>query len=262
MLFNRRTLLAAAAAQALVSAQRSEVELGAISGQRQPDEMDAGRVPRLPQKIGLRHAMISLPREVLLDESALDESASTPTDSTSPLILAHGSVCPSSRAFNANLGTVEEQVAPALRASQIFGARSMRCVLGSGTERPGDRPAYREHAASSPRHALSHPGFRRQTRRGEPWRRPSGPRAQGARRGGGPRYSRRLSGFRQSRLDARRSAYDAGDAGPTRNRPTSGTAPCGACPKESPCDGSTWAMAMSISTAGSGSSSPCVPACR
>src|SRR5215831_6590735 len=37
---------------------------------------------------------------------------------------------------NAAQGTVEHQVTPALKASQIFGARAMRVVLGSGTERP------------------------------------------------------------------------------------------------------------------------------
>jgi sugar phosphate isomerase/epimerase len=77
-----------------------------------------------------------LPRKVLLDESALKRIREHADRLDLALILAHGSVCPSSRAFNANLGTVEEQVAPALRASKIFGARSMRCVLGSGTERP------------------------------------------------------------------------------------------------------------------------------
>src|SRR6478735_1593412 len=40
------------------------------------------------------------------------------------------------RGFNAQLGTLEEQVARALKASQIFGARCMRCVLGGDPERP------------------------------------------------------------------------------------------------------------------------------
>jgi sugar phosphate isomerase/epimerase len=45
-------------------------------------------------------------------------------------------VCPSSRSFNAQLGTVENQVTRALKASQIFGARCMRCILGGDPERP------------------------------------------------------------------------------------------------------------------------------
>ena len=40
------------------------------------------------------------------------------------------------RSFNAQNGTVEEQVGAALKASQIFGARCMRCVLGGDPERP------------------------------------------------------------------------------------------------------------------------------
>ena len=52
------------------------------------------------------------------------------------LQLAHGSVCPSSRSFNAQTGTLEVQVARALKASQIFGATCMRCILGGDPERP------------------------------------------------------------------------------------------------------------------------------
>ena len=52
------------------------------------------------------------------------------------LQLAIGSVCPSSKSFNAQQGTVEEQIARGLKASQIFGAKCMRCVLGGDPERP------------------------------------------------------------------------------------------------------------------------------
>jgi sugar phosphate isomerase/epimerase len=45
-------------------------------------------------------------------------------------------VCPSSRSFNAANGTLEEQVTRALKASQIFGATCMRCILGGDPERP------------------------------------------------------------------------------------------------------------------------------
>jgi sugar phosphate isomerase/epimerase len=45
-------------------------------------------------------------------------------------------VCPSSRSFNAQNGTLEEQLGRALKASQIFGATCMRCVLGGAPERP------------------------------------------------------------------------------------------------------------------------------
>lgn len=136
MMLKRRTLLAAVAAQSLVSAQRPEVELGAIQGSVSQMKWTPVEFLDYLRKIGLRHAMISLAREVLADESAVKRIREHADRLGLTLILAHGSVCPSARSFNANLGTVEEQVAPALRASQIFGARSMRCVLGGTTERP------------------------------------------------------------------------------------------------------------------------------
>jgi sugar phosphate isomerase/epimerase len=139
MPFNRRTFLAgagAAVAQTLASAQRPRVELGAISGSVSQTKWTPVEFLDYLSKIDLRHAMISLPRDVLLDEAAVKRVRAHADKLGISLILAHGSVCPSSKSFNASLGTVEEQVAPALRASQIFGARSMRCVLGSGTERP------------------------------------------------------------------------------------------------------------------------------
>src|SRR3954454_21902000 len=131
MPFTRRTFLAAAgagAAQSLVSAQRPAVELGAIQGSVSQMKWTPVEFLDYLAKTGLRHAMISLPREVLLDEAALKRIREHADRLGLALILAHGSVCPSSRSFNANLGTVEEQVVPALRASKIFGARSMRCV--------------------------------------------------------------------------------------------------------------------------------------
>ncbi len=139
MTFQRRTFLfaaGAAAAQSLASAQRPQVELGAISGSVSRMKWTPAEFLDYLSRIGLRHAMISLPREVLLDESAVRQIRAHGDKLGISLTLAHGSVCPSSRSFNPALGTVEEQVAPALKASQIFGARYMRCVLGSATERP------------------------------------------------------------------------------------------------------------------------------
>ena len=140
MPIDRRAFLAgagAAMAQTFASAQRPQVELGAIQGSVSQMKWTPAEFLDYLSKIDLRHAMISLPRDVMLDESAVKQVRAYADKLGISLILAHGSVCPSSRSFNASLGTVEEQVAPALRASQIFGARSMRCVLGSATERPG-----------------------------------------------------------------------------------------------------------------------------
>jgi sugar phosphate isomerase/epimerase len=139
MRLSRRTLLVgagAAVAQNFCSAQRPPVDLGAISGSVSQMKWTPIEFLDYLSKLQLRYAMISLPREALLDESALKRIRAHADELRISIVLAHGSVCPSSKSFNAALGTVEEQVAPALRASQIFGARSMRCVLGSATERP------------------------------------------------------------------------------------------------------------------------------
>jgi len=139
MRIGRRTLLAAAGtvlAQPPTSAERPRVELGAISGSVSQMKWTPLRFLDYLSKIDLSYAMISLSREMLLDESAVKQVRAHADRLGISLILAHGSVCPSSKSFNAGLGTVEEQVAPALKASQIFGARSMRVVLGSATERP------------------------------------------------------------------------------------------------------------------------------
>ena len=45
-------------------------------------------------------------------------------------------MCPSARSFNPQNGPLEDQVARALKASQIFGAKCMRCILGGDPERP------------------------------------------------------------------------------------------------------------------------------
>jgi len=81
-------------------------------------------------------AMVSLPPAVLGDDTALRAIRAHADQLGIKLLLAHGSVCPSSRSFNAQLGTLEEQVARALHASQIFGASCMRCILGGDPERP------------------------------------------------------------------------------------------------------------------------------
>ena len=72
--------------------------------------------------------MISLPLAVLDDEAAIRQIRDHADRLGIKLQLAHGSVCPSSRSFNAQLGTLEAQVSRALKASQIFGATCMRCI--------------------------------------------------------------------------------------------------------------------------------------
>src|SRR6478735_607307 len=79
---------------------------------------------------------ISVPQAVIADEAALRQIREHADRLGIRLQLAHGTVCPSSRSFNPQNGTLEEQVARALKASQIFGASCMRCVLGGDPERP------------------------------------------------------------------------------------------------------------------------------
>ncbi len=139
MPLDRRSFLTAAgafAAQGIVPAQWPAIELGAIQGSVSGMKWSPAQFLDYLKSIELRHAMISLSPEVLRDEAALKGIRAHADRLGITLILAHGSICPTSRSFNAKLGTVEEQVAPALRASQIFGAKSMRCVLGGTPERP------------------------------------------------------------------------------------------------------------------------------
>jgi sugar phosphate isomerase/epimerase len=139
MPLDRRSFLTAAgafAAQGILPAQRPAIELGAIQGSVSQMKWTPAQFLDYLKSIELRHAMISLSPDVLRDEAALKGIRAHADRLGISLILAHGSICPTSRSFNAKLGSVEEQVAPALRASQIFGAKSMRCVLGGTPERP------------------------------------------------------------------------------------------------------------------------------
>jgi sugar phosphate isomerase/epimerase len=79
---------------------------------------------------------VSLNAATLQDEAAIKQIRDHADRLGIKLQLAFGSVCPSARAFNAQNGTLEDQVARALKASQIFGAKCMRCILGGDPERP------------------------------------------------------------------------------------------------------------------------------
>ena len=128
---------AAAAVQASrLFAQRAAVELGSIDGSVGGNQFTPVQFLDYLSSIKLTWAMISLPADVVGNEAAIRQIRSHADRLGIKLQLAHGSVCPSSRSFNAQLGTVEEQVTRALKASQIFGATCMRCVLGGVPERP------------------------------------------------------------------------------------------------------------------------------
>src|SRR5262245_43443705 len=111
-------------------------ELGSIDGSVSGNNFTATQFLDYLASIKLTWAMISVSPAVLADETALRAIRSHADQLGIKLQLAHGSVCPSSRSFNAQNGTLEEQVTRALKASQIFGATCMRCILGGDPERP------------------------------------------------------------------------------------------------------------------------------
>jgi 3-oxoisoapionate decarboxylase len=138
---DRRTFLATTAAAALhpfdlIAAQAPRVELGSVDGSVGGNQFTPAQYLDHFSSLKLTWAMISLPAATLADEAAVREVRGHADRLGIKLQLAFGSVCPSSRSFNAQNGTLEEQVARALKASQIFGARCMRCVLGGDPERP------------------------------------------------------------------------------------------------------------------------------
>ena len=116
--------------------QAAAVELGAIDGSVGGNNFTPAGFLDYLSSIKLTWAMISVPTPMLDDEPAIRRIKDHADRLGIKLQLAHGSVCPTSRSFNAQLGTLEMQVARALKISQIFGAKCMRCILGGDPERP------------------------------------------------------------------------------------------------------------------------------
>ena len=139
---DRRTFLLTSAAAALhtpslLAAQGgARVELGSVDGSVGGNQFTPIQYLDHFSSLKLTWAMISLPAPTLADEAAIRAVRDHADRLGIKLQLAFGTVCPSARGFNGQLGTLEEQVARALKASQIFGARCMRCVLGGDPERP------------------------------------------------------------------------------------------------------------------------------
>jgi 3-oxoisoapionate decarboxylase len=111
-------------------------ELGSIDGSVGGNQFTPIQFLDFLSSLKLTWAMISLAPPALGDEASIRQIRDRADRLGIKLQLAFGSVCPSSRSFNAQLGTLEEQVARGLKASQIFGAKCMRCVLGGDPERP------------------------------------------------------------------------------------------------------------------------------
>jgi sugar phosphate isomerase/epimerase len=138
---DRRTFILTGAAAALHASRvaawpAAAVELGSIDGSVSGNNFSAVQFLDYLASLKLTRAMISVPTATISDEAALRQIREHADRLGIRLQLAHGTVCPSSRSFNAQNGTLEEQVTRALKASQIFGASCMRCVLGGDPERP------------------------------------------------------------------------------------------------------------------------------
>ena len=130
------TAAAAVSASRLFAWRAAAVELGSVDGSVGGNQFTPTQVLDYFSSIKLTWAMISLPAAIVGDEAAIRQIREHADRLGIKLQLAHGSLCPSSRSFNAQLGTIEEQVSRALKASQIFGANCMRCILGGDSERP------------------------------------------------------------------------------------------------------------------------------
>jgi sugar phosphate isomerase/epimerase len=126
----------AAHASRLSAWQAPAVALGSIDGSVGGNQFTPVQFLDYLGSIKLTWAMISIPAAMLDDEAAIRQIRDHADRLGIKLQLAHGSVCPSSRSFNAQLGPLEAQVARALKISQIFGASCMRCILGGDPERP------------------------------------------------------------------------------------------------------------------------------
>jgi sugar phosphate isomerase/epimerase len=141
MIDRRRFIFTGAAAAAYGAVLKGAtpapaVELGSIDGSVGGNNFTPIQFLDYLSSIKLTWAMLSLPAATLADEAALRAIRAHADQLGIRLQLAFGSVCPSSKSFNPQNGSVEEQTARGLRASQIFGATCMRCVLGLDPERP------------------------------------------------------------------------------------------------------------------------------
>ena len=112
-------------------------------------------------------------------------------------------------------GTAEEQLTRMIQSAKIAGSPIVRAVLGSSADRSrpaGHRGQYREYGEGAARGAQPRARQRAQDRDRKSRRRHAGARTEDADRGSGQGFRGRVSRFRQSAVDDRRSAPDAGDA--------------------------------------------------
>src|SRR3954447_21120084 len=112
---DRRTFVLGTAAAALHASrlsawQAAGVELGSIDGSVSGNQFTPVQFLDYLASVKLTWAMISLPVPMLDDEAAVRQVKEHADRLGIKLQLAHGSVCPSSRSFNQQNGTLEVQV--------------------------------------------------------------------------------------------------------------------------------------------------------
>src|SRR3954469_20731522 len=113
---DRRTFVLGTAAAAIHGSRllarlpAASVELGSIDGSVGGNQFTPAQFLDYLSSIKLTWAMISLPPATLSDEAAIRAARDHADRLGIKLQLAFGSVCPSARGFNAQLGTLEEQV--------------------------------------------------------------------------------------------------------------------------------------------------------
>src|SRR6187399_1292668 len=103
---DRRTFMLGTAAGAvhasrLLAWQAAGVELGSIDGSVSGNNFTAAQFLDYLASIKLTWAMISVPQAVIADEAALGQIRAHADRLGIKVQLAHGSVCPSARSFNA-----------------------------------------------------------------------------------------------------------------------------------------------------------------
>ncbi len=138
MVTNRRTFLAAAGAAVapvFAQGQRAPVEIGVDAGSVGQNRWTPTQFLDYLAKLEIPVASVMLPRDVLVDEAAVRQVRAYADKLSIKLVLSTASICPTSKSFNAKLGTPEEQIALGLRAARILGSRAMRVVVGGAPER-------------------------------------------------------------------------------------------------------------------------------
>jgi 3-oxoisoapionate decarboxylase len=139
-MLSRRGFLGAAIPAVAAATARTPVKLGVAVGCISANKWTPYQYLDYLAKIGVQVGQFPVAalgvNPMTPDEDALQRVHGYAGKLGIAMSLSGGSICPSASAFNAKLGTAEEQIARGLKISRIFGATTMRVVTGSAKERP------------------------------------------------------------------------------------------------------------------------------